>query len=219
MTRSGRSRDSLALSVSRRLPPLETVIMGHGICSRVRGLHLRKYMHIHTKSMQIHRIHTYTYIYIHKHTYTTSMLLMQCMYIGNSNIHADTCIYVHIHTYTYSWRIFFQSTYISDLYVHILHIGAYTCSVKNGVFVRVPKKMHVYCMYFDVFVRILFSILYVFCMYTRVLYVYCSIDATSNFPYRKYVNIRVYLHIHAIYDTHTYNILHNILQYTYKINQ
>ena len=58
-----------ALSVARRLPPLGTVFRGRGIGSRVQGCHFRKYMHIHTKYMQIHHIHTYTCIYIHIHTY------------------------------------------------------------------------------------------------------------------------------------------------------
>jgi hypothetical protein len=81
---------------------------------------------------------------------------------GSSNIHADTCIHVHIHAYTYSVRIYFPSTYICVFYVNILHIRSYTCKVKNGDLVRVAKKMHVYCMYFDVYGRIRFSILYVY---------------------------------------------------------
>jgi hypothetical protein len=47
-------------------------------------------------------------------------------------------------------------------------------------------------------------------MYTRILYVYDSIDPPSNFPYRKYVKIREYVHIHTIYDT---NIRHTYIQY------
>ena len=88
-----------ALSVARRLPPLETVFRGRGICSRVQGCHLRKYMHIHTKYMQIHHIHTYTCIYIHIHTLTWAGLLYM-------QIHTYTCRYMHIHSYTCIYIIY-----------------------------------------------------------------------------------------------------------------
>ena len=58
-------------------------------------------MHIHTKYMQIHQLHTYTCIYIHIHTLTWAGLLYMhihtytCRYM---QIHADTCIYIiYIH--------------------------------------------------------------------------------------------------------------------------
>jgi hypothetical protein len=209
-----------ALSVARQLPPLETVFRGRGIWSRVQGCHLRKYMHIHTKYKHIHHIHTYTYIYIHIHTYT-NYHAVDAMHVYWKQQY--TCRYMHIRAYTYIYLlltyIFFRVR-ISVIYTVIYCIYVHIRAVWKRVFLYgFPKKMHVYCMYFTVFVCIWFSILYVFCMYTRILYVYCSIDATNNFPYRKYVNIRVYCHIHAIYDTYTYNIRHNILQYTYKINQ
>ncbi len=81
--------------------------------------------------------------------------------------------------------------------------------MKTGDLVRVPKKMHIYCMYFNVYERIWCRILSVYCTYTRILYVYARIDEPSNFPYRKYVHIRVYVHIRTKYDALacTYNIL------------
>ncbi len=93
-------------------------------------------------------------IYIHIHTYTNWQAIGAMVRGGSSNIHSDTCIYVHIPLYIYSVRIYFPSTYICHLYVNKLHILSYTCKVKNGDLVRVPKKMHVYCMYFNVYGRI-----------------------------------------------------------------
>ncbi len=139
---------------------------------------------------------------------------MQCMYIGNSNIHADTCICVQIHTYTYSRRIFSEYVYFWFIHTYTVYTYIYV-QCEKGCFCTGSLKM-LFCMYLNVYVRIWFRI----CMYfVCILYVYCSINAPSNFPYRKYINIRVYSHIHAIYNTYTYNIQHNILQYTYKINQ
>jgi hypothetical protein len=148
-------------------------------------------MHIQAQYVHIPYLHTNTII----HTYTNWQAIGPMVRGGSSNIHADTCIYVHIHAYTYSVCIFFRSTYTCLLYVIILHIRPYTCKVKNGDLERVPKKMHVYCMYFDVYARIWFGIMYVYWTYTRILYVYDSIDAPSNFPFWKYVKIRVYVQI------------------------
>ncbi len=44
------------------------------------------------------------------------------------------------------------------------------------------------------------------------MYVYDSIDAPSNFAFRKYVKIRVYLQIRAIYDS-VYCICTYMIQY------
>ncbi len=96
-------------------------------------MHIRSYKHI----------HTYTYISVY-----TSIFLRIPSY-------TLICMYVQIHAYTcYSVRTYFPSTYICLLYVNILHIRPYTCKVKNGDLVPVPKKMHVYCTYFDVYERI-----------------------------------------------------------------
>ncbi len=59
------------------------------------------------------------------------------------------------------------------------------------------KNVHVFCMYFDVYVRIWCSILSVYCTYVHILYVYARTDAPSNFPYRNYVQIRTYVQIRA----------------------
>ena len=128
-----------ALSVARRLLPLETVLWGRGIVSRVFRCDSRKYMHIQAQYVHIPYIHTNTIIYVHIHTYTNWQAIGAMVRGGSSNIHADTCIYVHIHAYTYSVRIYFPSTYICALYVNILHIRSYTFKVKNGDLERVPK--------------------------------------------------------------------------------
>ena len=47
-------------------------------------------------------------------------------------------------------------------------------------------------------------------MYIVRISVYARINPTNNFPYKIYVQIRVYVHIHAIYDQYTYKINHNI---------
>ena len=95
-----------ALSAARRLPPLGTVFRGRGIGSRVQGCHFRKYMHIHTKYMQIHHIHTYTCIYIHIHPYT-NFHAVDAMHVYWKQQY--TCRYMHIHAYTY---IYLFPTYI-----------------------------------------------------------------------------------------------------------
>jgi hypothetical protein len=129
-----------ALSVAPRLPPLETVFRGRGIVSRVCRCDSRKYMHIRAQYVHIPHIHTNTIIDVHIHTYTNLQAVGPMVRGGSSNIHADTCIYVHIHAYSYSVRICFRSTYICLLYVNILRIRPYTCKVKNGDLVRVPKQ-------------------------------------------------------------------------------
>ncbi len=129
-----------ALSVARRLPPLETRLWGRDIVFRVFRCDSRKYMHIQAQYVHIPHIHTNTIIYVHIHTYTNLQAIGPMVRGGSSNIHADTCIYVHIHAYTYSVRINFRSTYICLLYVNILHIRPYTCKVKNGDLVPVPTK-------------------------------------------------------------------------------
>ncbi len=176
-------------------------------------------MHIQAQYVHIPYIHRNTMIYVITHTYTNLQAIGAMVRGGSCNKNADTCIYVHIHAYTYSVRIFFRSTYICLLYVNILHIRSYTCKVKNGDLGRVPKKIHVYYMYFDVSARIWFSILYVYWTYTRILYVYDSIDAPSNFSFRKYVTIRVYVQIRAIYITYTYNIWHWYVHIKHDIHQ
>ena len=129
-----------AQSVARRLPPLEIVYRGRGNVSHLFKFHSRKYMHIQAQYVHIPHVHTNTIIYVHLHTYTNLLAVGPMVRGGSSNIHADTCIYIHIHAYTYSVRIYFPSTYICLLYVNILHIRPYTCKVKNGDLVRVPKK-------------------------------------------------------------------------------
>ncbi len=105
-----------ALSAARRLPPLGTVFRGRGISSRVQGCHFRKYMHIHTKYLQIHQIHRYTCIYIHIHTLTWAGFVYM-------HIHADTCIYMHIHAYTF-------------IYLHIHTYTDISVALSGGVFER-----------------------------------------------------------------------------------
>jgi hypothetical protein len=123
------------LSVARRLPPLETVIRGRGIISRVFRCDSRKYMHIRAQYAFIPHIHTNiinTYIYIHIRTYRQLVQWQRWK-------QQYTCRYMHIHAYTYFVRIIFRSTYICLLYVNILHIRPYTCKVKNDDLERVPK--------------------------------------------------------------------------------
>ncbi len=121
------------------------------------------------------QIPTYTYLYIY---ILTERQLIQCFEVEAAiymQIHADTCIYMQV-------RIYFHSVYIWHLYVHILYIRAYTCKVKNGDLALVPfKEMHIDCLYFDVYVRVWCSILYVYYTHTRISYVYARIDAISNF--------------------------------------
>ncbi len=93
------------------------------------------------------QIPSYTYIYIHKRTYWQ---LVQWSEVEQQY----TCRYMLIRAYT---CIYLLCTNIFSKYVYLSFIHeylAYTCKVKNGDFVQVPKKMHVYCMYFNVYERI-----------------------------------------------------------------
>ncbi len=109
----------VALSVARRLPPLATEFRGRGIDSCVQGCHFRKYMHIHSKYMQIHHIHTYTHTYTHIHTLTWAGLVYM-------RIHTYTCIYMHIHAYTCIYIIYIHIHAYTCLYMHIHAYTSYT---------------------------------------------------------------------------------------------
>ena len=122
-----------------------------------------------------------------------------------------TYIYMHIpimYVYIFQVRISVIYTSIYCIYVHI------RARWEMVIWIGFPKKMHVYCLYFDVSARIRFSILHVYCTYTRILYVYDSIDTPNNFAYRKYVKIRVYVQIRTIYIQYTYTNTYVIRQHT-----
>ncbi len=60
--------------------------------------------------------------------------------------------------------------------------------------------------------------MYVYCTYTRILYVYVRINAPSNFAYKntlKYMYTCKYVqytsHIHTVYDIDTYIIRHTYI--------
>jgi len=100
-----------ALSVARRLLPLETVIRGRGIVSRVLRCDCRKYMHIRTQYEHIPHIHTdtcYTYIYIHIRTGRQVVQWSEVAAAIYMQIHAYTYIYMHIpipYVYIFQVRI------------------------------------------------------------------------------------------------------------------
>ena len=119
-----------ALSVACRLPPLGTVFRGRGISSSVPGCHFRKYMHIHTKYMQIHRIHTYTCIYIHIHTLTWAGLLYM-------HIHTYTCRYMHIHAYTCIYIIYIH---IQTSVTRCQEVFLRGCSLRSRASGRIPTN-------------------------------------------------------------------------------
>jgi len=137
-----------------------------------------------------------------------------CIYIHN------TCkynIYIRIHAYTYIY------TYMNFHAVDAMHVywkQQYTCRYMH---IHAYTYIYLFPTYiFSEYVYFLFIRTYTAytCIYMQCeKWCFCTGSQKNNFPYRKYVNIRVYCHIHAIYDTYTYNIRHNILQYTYKINQ
>jgi hypothetical protein len=109
--------------------------------------------------------------------------------------------------------IYFNSTYFCYKYLDILSIRAYTCKVKTGDLIWVPKTNARVLYDSNVYERTWCRILSVYSDYytvrIHILHVYARFDATNNFPYRKYVQIRVNVHIRTIYDTDTYNIRHN----------
>ena len=182
-------------------------------------------------------IHTYTshtYKYHHIHTYTCIYILANSLYMQVYDIHAYTCIYLHIHAYVYPVRvasiwhtciylcihtytcIYLLSTYflvtvrIRQKYVNILHIRAYTYINIRTRKKRVLKKnvciLYVFVCIADVYDQYMRCILYVY----QYMHVYARIDPTNNFPCKKYVQIRVYVHIHTKYIQYTHNINHHI---------
>ena len=119
-----------ALSVARQLPPLETVFRGRGIGSRVRGCHLRKYMHLHTKYMQIQHIHTYICICIHIHALTWAGFVYM-------HIHTYTCIYMHIHAYTFIYIIYIHIHTSATICQEVFLRG---CSLRSRASGRIPTN-------------------------------------------------------------------------------
>jgi hypothetical protein len=112
-----------ALSVARRLKPLETVLRGRDIVSRVFRCDSRKYMHIQAQYahirllyviyIQIPSIRTYTYIYELTGNWSNGQRLKQ----------QYTCRYMHIHAYT---CIYLLRTYLFSKYVYLSFIREYT---------------------------------------------------------------------------------------------
>ncbi len=159
--------------------------------------------------MHIPHIHTdtwYTYIYIHIRTGRQVVQRSEVEAAIYMQIHSYTYIYMHIpipYVYIFQVRISVIYTLIYYIYVHIR--ARWKMVIRNGF----PKKMHVYCMYFDVSARIWFSILHVYCTYTRILYVYDSIDTptfrsknTLKYVYTcKYVQYIARIHVYCIYMT------------------
>ena len=152
----------------------------------------------------IYDIHAYTCIYLHIHAYIYPVR------VAVYDIRAYTCVYVHIHAYIYSVRIFLVTVRIRQKYVNILHIRAYTYTNIRTRKKRVLKKnvciLYVFVCIPDVYDQYMRCILYVY----PYMHVYARINPTSNFPYKKYVQIRVYIHIHTKYIQYTYNINHHI---------
>ena len=176
--------------------------------------HTYKYHHIRTYTciyilanslyMQVYDIHAYTCIYVHIHAYIYPVS------VAVYDIRAYTCVYVHIHAYIYSVRIYLVTVRIRQKYVNILHIRAYTYTNIRTRKKRVLKKnvciLYVFVCIADVYDQYTRFILYVY----PYMHVYARIDPTNNFPCKKYVQIRVYVHIHTKYIQYTYNINHHI---------
>ncbi len=126
---------------------------------------------------------------------------------------------MHIPTqyiFIFTVRIYIINTCIYIIYVHI------RARRKVVIWYGFLKKVHVFCMYFNVYAHIWCSILSVYCACVHKLYVYARIDAPSNFPHRKCVQIRTYVQIRA----NTYRIYVQIhtnttpkRSYTDKIHQ